>query len=173
MAAQFRLTQQVTRGKGASSWRTGQGWLTRWTPAMVAGAPDPALAFAEYSQQLLGIPWPTAKDQVILRARVKQLFEHYPRADYFTLCRLAQWCKTRKKRLPRIWMLVDCFRAAWAAGALPELDPQADEAIDDRVARALEAETGDSWRQRLLCTTGTARQAAIEEWEQQRWPSSC
>lgn len=169
--APFKLQlQTVTVGRGDSAWRTGQGWLTRWTPEMVAHAPDPALAFCEYAQQTLGVPWPTREDQCILRRRVKELLDRYPHADYFTLCRLVQWCRAHKKRKPRVWMVVDCWRDAWVAGALPELDPtHADDDVERRIRAALDVEQRQSWRRRLLSAIGpAARRAAVDAWEAER-----
>lgn len=176
MVAPYRLTQQhhqaVTKGRGATAWKTGQGWLTTWTPEMVATAPDPYLAFADYVQQRLGVPWPTQKDQTILRAKINELFAHYPRADWFSLCRLVQWCKTRNKRDTRVWMVLNHFRAAWTAGALPEMDAHhTDSDLDQHITGALDHETDPHWRRRLLVAIGTtARQAAFNDWKTERSP---
>lgn len=134
---------------------------------MVANAPDPVLAWAEYVQQTLGVPWPTVRDQAILRNRVQDFFDRYPRADWYTLCRLVQWCKNRKKRDARVWMVLDRFRAAWVAGALPELDPSTvDDNVEARIAAALERESNPTWRRRLLGAVGAqARRVAIDAWE--------
>lgn len=148
------------------------GYLERWTPEKVAAAPDPALAFSEYVQQTLGTPWPTMKDQAILRKRCNEFFEHYPRASWFTLCRVVVWCKrSRKYRRPtRVWVVVDAFRDAWSAGALPELDiTVSDEELEDRITEALAVEERDSWRRRLIGAVGVeARRRAYEEWLESR-----
>lgn len=175
MAQQLALVQQrhVSAKVGARGWKTGQGWLTIWTPEMVAVAPDPVLAWSEYAQQVLGVPWPTIRDQAILRHKIRELFDHYPRADWYSLCRLVQWCKGRGKRDTRVWLVLDRFRSAWCAGALPELDPQRTEVdVEARIERALEDEADPTWRRRLLGAMGTvARRAAIDEWEG-RWKST-
>lgn len=135
---------------------------------MVAEAPDPVLAFAEYAQQITGVPWPTIQDYKILRREVNVFFEHYPHLDYYTLCRVAQWCAKRKKRPNRVWRIVGMFRAAWSDGALPELAPadRSDENVEERIRHALHTETCQDWRRRLLGAAGLeARRRAICEWE--------
>lgn len=163
----FALTQQVSISHGALGWKTGQGWTTTWTPDLVARAPDPVLAWSEYVQQVLGVPFPTVQDQKILRKQVRELFDRYPRADWYTMCRLVQWCKNRKKRDARVWLVLARFRAAWVAGALPELDPtMTDSTVEARIVGALEAERDPIWRRRLLgCVGPQARRATIDAWE--------
>lgn len=151
----------------ASSHLTGQGALTHWTPQLVAQAPDPARAYALYVGQVVGVPWATQKDLVILRKRINELFAHYPRVTYHTLCRLAQWCRTKGIRRQRVWEIVDLFRQAWAEKALPELDePQHDRSVESRIIAALEIETNRDWRRRLLCAQGpTTRRNVLAAWE--------
>lgn len=142
--------------------------LIVWTPAKVQNADDKPRAYAEYLQQTMGVPWPTAKDLVILRRKIKEVFENYPQADYYTLCRLAAWCKSRRKRYSRVWMVVETLRDAWAAGALPELDPEGeDKELEEKIAEALKTEEREGWRRRLMGASGrTARKEAYEEWQQ-------
>lgn len=137
--------------------------LKTWTPDDVQAAPDPAKAFCEYAQQTLGVPWPTIKDMTILRKKTKVFFEQYPQCDWRTMCRVVQWCATRKKRHSRVWMVVEEFRKAWTAGALPELNPHThrDEAVEDRVYKALEEEQDPVWRRRLLLAQGSQDQEEV------------
>lgn len=146
--------------------RTMQGSpIQRWTPQLVAEAPDPNLAFANFTQQVLGVPWPTIKDQTILRSRTAEFFEHYPNATWFTLCRVVTWLKAKRKRVPRVWMVVDKFRDCWVDGMLPELDPaEGDVELEVLIESALTEETDESWRRRLIMTEGPARRAAYDEW---------
>ncbi len=151
--------------------RTAPGtWLTTWTPELVAGAEDKPAAFAAYCQQTMGVPWATYKDMAILRKRIKELFEYYPRADYFTLCRVAAWCKSKRRRLSRVYQVVDRFRDAYEAGALPELDrDRLDDVIEQGIVEALEVEQRPEWRTRLIRSVGPeARKAALAEWQQSR-----
>jgi len=149
-----------------------QTWMTVWTPERVAmaadGTKDGPRAFADYCQQTLGIPWPTVSDLATLRKEIDKFFDHYPQADYYTLCRLAVWCRGRKKRFERVWMVVMAFREAWVAGALPELDPsRVDNEVEGLIKLALESEQRPSWRNRLLGAAGVdARRQALSEWQE-------
>lgn len=146
-------------------------WLKTWTPDEVVNAKDKPLAFAQYVQQSLGVPWPTLSDQMILRRRIKEFFKATPDADYYTLCRTAQWARSRRRRPPRIWMVVDMVRDAWAAGALPELDPatREDRQLEEAIAKALRVEKREGWRRRLIGAQGLdARRAAYRAWQQDR-----
>lgn len=141
--------------------------LENWTPDKVAGADDPAMAFADYCQQTLGVPWPTIKDQTILRKKIREFFEHYPQADYYTLCRIVEFARTRRRRYGRVWAVVEGFRDAFEAGFLKELDPRANTDLDleVRIELALEKESDPEWRRRLICASGvSARQEAYAEW---------
>jgi hypothetical protein len=150
--------------------RTGGTWLTNWTPEKVATAPDPVVAFAEYAQQRLGVPWPTQKDLNILRAKIGEFFRHYNKVTYYTLCRVVDWCRARRRRFGRVWMVIGEFRNAFAAGALPELEPDAtDERVEARITVALTSETQPAWRARLIGAEGrTARTRAVQDWERLR-----
>ena len=160
-----------TRAKGAMYHRTGQGWMVRWTPEKVAEAPDPPLAFAEYAQQVLGVPWPTMQDYKVLRKEITTLFERYPHLDWFDLCRIVQWCIHAKYRPARVWKIVGCYRYAFRDGYI-NLKAEAREVpIEERIAAALEVETSEGWRRRLIGAAGTeARREAIREWEARRAP---
>lgn len=141
--------------------------LRTWTPDLVQAAPDQTRAFAEYIQQTLGVPWPTAKDMTILRKKCNEFFGHYPDLDYRSLCRVVVYCRTRKRRPPRMWMVVDEFRKAWSAGALPELDPvyREDENLDEKINAALATEQDPVWRRRLLLAQGpSARREVYAAW---------
>lgn len=143
-------------------------WLTVWTPALVEDAKDKPKAFAEYTQQVMGVPYPTIKDMTILRKKAKEFFKNCPNATWGTLCRVVQWAKARKRRPSRVWMLVDMFREAWSAGYLPELDRAArvDDNVEAGIERALEQEDRPEWRARLLGARGvTARREALTEWQ--------
>jgi len=145
--------------------------LKTWTPDAVQADDDQPKAFAEYAQQTLGVPWPTLKDLILLRKKANEFFEHYPHTDWRTLCRVVDWAANRKKRYSRVWMLVDDFRKAWAAGALPELDPnrQTNATVEEQIFEALETETDESWRRRLLLAQGARQQEEVLAlWRQER-----
>lgn len=135
-------------------------------------APDPVVAFAEFTQQKLGVPWPTQKDMNILRAKINEFFEHYPKLSYYTLCRVVEWCRQRHRRYDRVWKVIGAFRYAYVDGVLPELAPdQMEEPVEQRIAAALAVETGERWRRALIGAEGTeARRQVIAEWEAKRGP---
>lgn len=154
----------------AAALRSGYLWSVTWTPDLVQEATDKPLALAQYIEQRLGVPWPTGKDQLIFRKQVKEFFVHYPDVDYFTLCRLVNWCKSRNRRYGRIIHVIDEFREAWKAGALPELDPQnRDPEVEAAIARALSWENDPTWRRWLMGASGIeARRNALLEWRSVR-----
>jgi hypothetical protein len=142
-------------------------WLTHWTPEKVQAAKDRPRAFAEFCQQTIGTPWPTIKDMTILRRKIKEFFARYPQCDYHSLCRVAQWTRSRKRRPTRTWMVVEFFREAWRDGYLPELDPaeQTEASVEEGIAFALDEERRPEWRRRLLGARGVeARREAYQEW---------
>lgn len=145
-------------------------WLKAWTPEDVAEAKDQPRAFAEYCHQVIGVPFPGVKDMTILRRRCNEFFAANRGASWYTLCRVAQWCRSHKRRPPRAWMVVDEFRFAWRDGYLPEFDPTGtDPGVEKEIARILKSETRDGWRQRLICAQGVeARGKAVREWHEER-----
>lgn len=146
--------------------------LKTWTPDEVQNAPDPAKAFAEYAQQSLGVPWPSYKDLILLRKKAKEFFEHYPDADWRTLCRVVTWAANRKRRYARVWALVDDFRRAYRDGALPELSPgvvRQSASVQEMVDDALKVETDEVWRRRLLLADGRMQQEEVlAAWRRER-----
>jgi hypothetical protein len=148
-------------------------WLKQWTIEDILAAPEKEKpkAFAQYCQQTVGIAWPTVKDMTILRKRCADFLENVPGADWGTLCRVAQYCRARKRRVPRVYMVIDEFRHAWRDGYLPELDPsnRQDEAVEAEIIRILGFEKRDGWRRRLLGAQGLdARRLAVEEWHKDK-----
>lgn len=129
-------------------------------------------SFATYCQQELGTPFPSQKNMPALRRQIKEFFERYPNADYYSLCRIVDWAKSRKKRLAHAHVVVASFRYAWADGFLPELDPSkqtVDAGLEDRIKSALEVETHPFWRERLMGAEGVkARTAVYDAWKEQR-----
>lgn len=126
--------------------------------------------YARYCQQTVGTPMPMNQMWGPLGRRIKAFMIEYPQADWYTLCRVAQWCRTHKVRPRTTVGLVGCFRSAWADGHLPELDPQhVNLEVERRIERALEEEEDETWRSRLLLARGVeARRKLIEEWESKR-----
>jgi crossover junction endodeoxyribonuclease RusA len=124
--------------------------------------------FARYCQQTVGTPMPQAEKWPALAKRVKAFFIEYPQADWYTLCRVAQWCRTHNVRPRTTVGLVSCFNSAWQDGAIPELDPHNwDIEVEHRIERALQIEKDEDWRSRLFLAKGPeARRRAIEEWEE-------
>lgn len=146
----------------------------RWdsiTPEQISKEPkfqEQLRLYARYCQQLVGTPMPEYTKWPILARRIKAFWIEYPQADWYTLCRIAQWCSTHKVRPRTTVGLVGCFRSAWADGALSELDPQSiDMEVERKIERALETEEDDDWRTRLLLARGIeARRKLIEEWDE-------
>jgi len=132
-----------------------------------------AESLARYIQQTVGVPWPTLKDMTVLRRSVNEFFQHYPDLDYLTLCRVADWCRSKKRRFARVWQVVPQFRWAYADGALPEVDQvrHTDVDVEDAIREAVAVETDDVWLDRLVCSQGRSlRREVLERWNQQRRP---
>ncbi len=145
--------------------------LKIWTPDEVQLAKDPAKAFCSYVQQSVGVPHPTIKDVVLVRKKAKEFFANYPNTDWRTLCRIAAWCKARKIRLSRPWKIIDRFREAYVGGFLPELDNanRVDEDIETQIQTALQVESNEAWRRRLIMAQGVElRRMAISEWKKEQ-----
>jgi hypothetical protein len=130
-------------------------------------------AFCDYAHAVLGVPFPSIKDQAVLRKKIKEFFAQYPQADYRTLCRIVQWAKTHHKRPYRIWLLIDLHRQAWADKAVPELDMSpVDVEVERGIKRALEIEQDSRWRRRLMRAHGSGRKEVLEEWRKEQSQSS-
>jgi Holliday junction resolvase RusA-like endonuclease len=123
--------------------------------------------FARYCQQTVGTPMPPSDKWPALAKRVKAFFIEYPQANWYTLCRVTQWCRSHNVRPRTTVGLVGCFNSAWKDGAIPELDPHSwDMEVERRIERALELESDDDWRSRLFLAKGPeSRRRAIQEWE--------
>jgi hypothetical protein len=135
-------------------------------PEDVAKSSDPARAFAHYARQRLGVPGITIKDITLTKKRAREFFTENPQCDWYTLCRVVCWCKTRRKRPPRLHSLFALIPYAWADGAIPELDAdRVDLAVEEGITEALQRETDPTWRRRLMVGQGqTARAQALEDW---------
>lgn len=149
------------------SHQSGQSWATTtWTVDKVLAAPDPLIGFANYMEQILGVGFPTVKDLTILRKRVHEIFDRYPKADFRTMCRLVQYNKNKKKKFTKVYAVTGSFRDAMAAGWLPELTNENDENLREDVLRILKTETDPDWRGRLLaCPDDDSRRFVITEYK--------
>lgn len=146
---------------------SGQSWVTAWTPDKVVAAPDPVIGVANYIEYLLGVGFPTKKDLILLRKRINEIFSHYPKANYYTICRIVMFNKRSKRKFARVYTVMDSFRDAMVAGELPELVSHHDESLAVRIGRFLGIETDRRWRSRLLaCPDDDARRHVLDEWEQ-------
>lgn len=126
--------------------------------------------FARYVQQRLGVPYPTAKNLVILNKAIKSFFEEYPHLGYESLCNLVDWAKARNKRFADTYVLVNMYRFAWQDGFLPELDPIDFEAqsFQEKEDFLLDRESDPYWRNKIMdAQTVDAKQAIYEAWESQ------
>lgn len=144
--------------------------MIRWTPQKVQDADNPYEAFAEYTQQVLGTPWAGRKDLNMLKNRMDAFFGRYPHCDWQTPCRVVRWMAARKVRVSRVWVVDEYVRKAWAAGALPELDPSQAEnpQADTLINSALAEETDPVWRKRLILAQSSF--SKMEVWS--RWNST-
>lgn len=123
----------------------------------------------QYIKQRVGIAYVTVKDSAIFRRKVKELFEHYPGADWQTLVRATEWAKTRRKRFSRLHQFVEAIRFAYEDGYLPELDPNYQGDVDEQIQGILREEEDPNWRRRLLIAQGMqAKQLAVEQWYEVR-----
>lgn len=124
-------------------------------------------SFCEYAEQMLGVPWPTTRDKMVLKAKADEIMRRYPAMNWRVFCRVVDWMRSRHKRPPRVWMIIESFRDAWGAGVLPELDPRddEDESLERLISAALQVESNDYWRNRLLGSRGVeARRRSFEAW---------
>lgn len=116
--------------------------------------------------QQIGCGFVTFKDRAILRKKVKEFFVNYPKATWQTLTATVEWSKTRRKRLSRVYQVVDYVRYALEDGYLPELDPDSQEDVDVRVRQILATEHDAQWRHRLMVAQGlSGKSRVIEAWE--------
>lgn len=147
---------------------SGQPWgATNWTPEMVLAAPDPVIGLANYIEQLLGVGFPTLKDITILRKRIDEIFAHYPKATYMTMCRVVQYNKKRKRKFTRVYCAVDSFRNAMADGWLPECVWHGDEDLKVRIVDILKVERDPDWRARFICAPDDdSRRFVLNEYEE-------
>lgn len=139
------------------------GYLDRVMPEDVID-PD---SYCRYVCQTVGSPW-TMTDSFVMKKKLKTFFKAYPECGYGTLIRIAQWTRSKKKRPPHAYMVVDYARYAWADGALPELDPSnVDLELERKIGRALEIETDPEWRRKLVLSEGSGRRAVFQQWASQ------
>jgi hypothetical protein len=132
---------------------------------MVAEAPDPP-AFARRRPTADRFPWVTVKDRTILAQRINSFFQSCPQANYYSLCRVVAWAKSKRMRRARVFQIVDLARSAWADGMLPELDePSHDPDLEAQILAALTVENDPAWRRRLRDTQGVGlRRCAYSAW---------
>jgi len=135
-----------------------------------------AETFATYCQQTLGTPYPRGSGIAILRRQCKLFFEQNPSADWQTLCRVADWAKSKKRRPAHAHLLADyLYRYAWQDGHLPELDPgdRRDDDVEAAIQDALEQEKDPQWRYRFVVAEGRdARKAVLDSWRNAKGKAS-
>jgi hypothetical protein len=125
--------------------------------------------YARYAQQNLGTPIPVGGREIsLLRKKVNECFAANPEASWSTLASLVDWAKAKRKRTATAWGLLGLVRFAWADGMLPELDPRVapqDDRVEFGISWALERETEEWWRRRLIGSVGVEnRRAALVAW---------
>jgi hypothetical protein len=127
--------------------------------------------FANFVHQQLGTPFPSKVHLNTLNKRVRQFFTEYPDANWMTMVRLVEYCKSRKKRPAHAYAVFSQLRFAFAAGYLPELEPKehTDEELEQSIQAALEVERDTKWRERLIASTGVnARRRVYVAWTEAR-----
>lgn len=131
-------------------------------------------SFGRYVQQTVGVPYFTNADFMMLNKKIKEFKERYPHlADnpWPTLVRVAQWCRSKRKRPVNVSSVVGNMLAwAWQDGALPELDPTVwrNEVVETGIASALALESDPVWRDRLIGAEGAARGEVLNAWQMRR-----
>lgn len=121
---------------------------------------------AEYVRQTCGTLFCSGVDMAIFKRQLKAFFKEQPNASWYTLCRTAQWARSKKKRLVKVYTIIPMVSWAWAAGALPELDgTRRDEEVEARISEALAVERDPEWRYRLIGAEGVnARREVLIQW---------
>lgn len=162
------MTYVQPRLYGREPIRIKPNWLTRNLTG--DDVVDP-VTFAQYCQQVLGTPLPKGKEIVALRSVLRDFFAENPRVDYAMLARLVDWCRSRKKRPATVRCVPGYLRYAWSNGHFPELDPNGEQRNDDlerSIDSALEHETNDEWRRRLIGAQGIeARRGVLAAWRRE------
>jgi hypothetical protein len=124
--------------------------------------------YARYAQQNLGTPEPIGREIGLLQKKVNVCFEQNPAASWSTLASLVDWAKAKHRRTATAWGLLGMVRYAWVDGMLPELDPVAmptDDRVEFGIEAALERETDEWWRRRLIGSVGLDnRRQALVSW---------
>lgn len=129
-----------------------------------------AKTYAAYVQQVCGTPYCTSRDMIALNTSIKEFKERYPHlADnpWPTLCRAAQWVRSKKRRPAKVHTVTTVMLTwAWSDGALPELDPRrhCDIDVEQRIEQALQECTDPVWRDRLIGSEGPGRKGVLEAW---------
>src|SRR5690606_16911809 len=144
-----------------------------WVDQLSASDVVDANSFAQYCQQETGIPLLRGRKIIALRKEIKIFFDTYPHATYFTLCRLVDWAKAKKKRYADASNLLSKgFRLAWVDGYLPELDPNympIDTDLEEKIEKAIAVETNQIWLRKLVIAKGgSSAQEVYESWRNYR-----
>lgn len=129
-------------------------------------------ALQQFIQQQLGVGYVTNNDQAIYRRKLKELFEHEPRATWATMISTVEWAKTRRKRFSRLYQVIESVRYAYEDGFLPELDTDTETLLDEQIREVLQTEDDPNWRRKLLVAQGsTAKSAMLDMWYRNRQPN--
>lgn len=142
--------------------------MTTYLHTMTAADVIDAKTLAAYSQQCLGTPVPQGKDVALLQRKLNEFFVSSPRASWISLAHTVEWCRATKRRPAHAWGVLFQVRWAWQAGLLPELNPKppVDHNTEYLIERALESETSEMWRDRLIGACGMdARRSALRSWQ--------
>lgn len=108
------------------------------------------------------------------KSRFHQLHKEFqkdnPHVDISVLAKAVHWGKMSGKKLRHLAGIFLLAEAAFAAGALPELDPVhlAAKQLDDEIYAALRQESDFYWRSRLMAAAGPARASVLAEWQLHR-----
>lgn len=106
------------------------------------------------------------------RAKFKKHWSDFqksnPHVDFAIIVKAINWGKDTRRRLKTLSGVFYLVSAAFASGALPELDPDYStrSRLEDGIFEALSIETDDFWRTRLIGSMGSAREQALTEWRE-------
>ncbi len=124
----------------------------------------------DYAHQMLGTPYPLAKEHAGVRKVVKQFMEEYPdTGSYQALTDVVRWAKHRKKHLSMV-QLFSSYRYAYQDGFMIILD-RGDMNDDTTLVVILKNVTDEAVRTRMIAATtaGIRNQIYNTYLEEQEW----
>ena len=130
--------------------------------------------FMAYAHQRIGVPPLQQQNVSHFNKRLKEFFASYPNANYQTLTKIVDYILARGLRPTSMLVVLSYYRKAWAAGYLPECDPQVyhDPELEKKLYAALDLEEHPRWIERLKHAlwfySDIQRGEVYESWKQDR-----